>query len=238
MHFGSVLKCVQVRILGFTQMVKVCDLITLGFSLTSSWWYWADCWAPTHTLTVLFQHVDNPLYLFYLAELGFYWSLLFSSLTDVKRKVRSSTLCQGFHRVLHGMPNTQDSHRYTPKIPGFCNSKKLYWTQQWNWPPTCSLSWLSCPELMFLKLIFSHYPYHQELQILHHWWVLCRLTGTRAALSADVILINIHTKALNIDKKIHILNRAIIESLLNERSFSTNYQYMTNECLIQHLLPW
>ncbi|XP_046568275.1 ceramide synthase 2-like [Haliotis rubra] len=32
------------------------------------------------------QHVDTPLYCFYLAELGFYWSLLFSSLTDVKRK--------------------------------------------------------------------------------------------------------------------------------------------------------
>ena len=45
-------------------------------------------------LFFLFQHIANDVYWYYLVELSFYWCLVFSMLTDHKRKVGLWYLCR------------------------------------------------------------------------------------------------------------------------------------------------
>lgn len=46
---------------------------------------------PLINCSFLFQPLSRELYYYYLTQLAFYWSLMFSQFIDVKRKVRTST---------------------------------------------------------------------------------------------------------------------------------------------------
>ena len=54
--------------------------------LWSSPWFWdtRQCW---HSYP--YQPLTSGLYYYYIMELAFYWSLMFSQFTDIKRKVRT-----------------------------------------------------------------------------------------------------------------------------------------------------
>ena len=41
----------------------------------------------THSNSFLFQHVPNDIYWYYITELAFYWSLVFTLFWDHRRKV-------------------------------------------------------------------------------------------------------------------------------------------------------
>lgn len=56
-------------------------------------------------LSLCFQVLTPGIYYYYVTELAFYWSLMFSQFTDIKRKVRrfSSTLCNYHQASIPGL---------------------------------------------------------------------------------------------------------------------------------------
>lgn len=48
-------------------------------------------WLPEPVSPLSLQVMTPGLYRYYVTELAFYWSLMFSQFTDIKRKVRGTT---------------------------------------------------------------------------------------------------------------------------------------------------
>lgn len=74
---------------------------------------WAKYLLKVFLLHFLPKAISSGQYNYYVAELAFYWSLMFSQFIDIKRKVSQQQLCWHYHSASQSHPFYQNCYSYS-----------------------------------------------------------------------------------------------------------------------------